>query len=185
VLSAHYGGPELLEDIRRAYRSSENRLSSAAREAALRFLLRYDPKAGVETLREAIATQNNLQYYTPMFVLKSQWSDLALPLVLEALNDNSAPVCITAAELLATHAVDPLPLEQLVKTAERLNRPPYFKTAEERRGVPAAATSLMEPVLKNERWHFTRAQLQRLHAVSEERTTARMLIEQRLAAAGQ
>ena len=178
-LAAHYGSAALLPDVIAAYQPHEGRWACRLEEAALRYWLRCAPPAGLAALKRALASRKETGCYkSVLMILSEQWSPEALPMVEEALDDESEEVCSSATWVLASHAASPPTTEKMLRTAERLS--PH-RSAAEKAGRYSISDTIVRMLLEKESWNLTRAQLERLRPLTEYRPESRAKIDRRLA----
>ncbi len=105
-LIARYASTNLLADVLVVYRRAESRWACDIQNAALRYWIRCQPKERVAALARALKSRAETGCYgnTLSEVLMDTWSEEALTLVVEALQDESPEVGQAAFQVLERHA---------------------------------------------------------------------------------
>jgi hypothetical protein len=132
-----YGDGNLLPEVVRVYQLHEGSWACDLQNAALRFWIRHAPQDGVAALGRALKLRTTECYKEVLSkVLLPEWTELARPIVVAALDDPDPDVVASAITVLDKHpgqqAVEPLiqAAERLSKTANRENLRAYYATQE-------------------------------------------------------
>ncbi|EDY21379.1 hypothetical protein CfE428DRAFT_0624 [Chthoniobacter flavus Ellin428] len=176
LLVDRYATKALLPDVLRFFHGKEGHWQCVLQAATLRYWIRCDRMAGLESLERALGKNgpNDTGCYRMVLtdVLGKNWVDEATPLVLRALNNDDPEVVRDAVRLLEAHG-GPETVEMIIAKIEAAaaDLPEDSKRRDQR--LPLSR-SLIRSLLDNKRWTLTHAQLERLQKL----TTERMLQDQ-------
>lgn len=183
MLVSRYASPALLPDVLRVYQPLRGRWACAIQADALRYILRCDPAAGVEELRQALEARSQTGCYHSVIsdVLRRAWYPEALPLLLAALDDSNEEVWLSAVEMIALHAASPEAAAKLVATAERLGALPLPPKPSDQNTTLYRQDRLVKYLTEGASWKLTREQLTRLKALPNNRQDTRAALDRLLA----
>ena len=161
-----YGTPSLLPDVIKFYLPKEGRWACDIQANVLRFWLRYDPPAGLEALKRALASRERTRCFTDVLsdVLLDEWNEAALPIVTAALEDSDPEVTASAIKVLEAHAdakyLGPAltALQRISAGATKENMPAYY-----------AARGTAQQLLQSTRWKPDATQKSQLQEIASSR----------------
>jgi len=176
LLVDRYATKALLPDVLRFFQGREGHWQCVLQAAVLRYWIRCDRVAGLESLERALGKNgpDDTGCYRMVLtdVLEKNWVDDAMPLVLGALNNDDPEVVRNAVKLLEAHA-GPETAEKIIAKIEAAAGD-LPKDSKRRDQQLRLSRSLIRSLLENKRWTLTHAQLERLQKL----TTERMLQDQ-------
>jgi len=157
-LIARYATTNLLTDVLMVYRRAEGRWACDIQDAALRYLVRCQPQEGIASLARVLKARIMTGCYhgTLSGVLMENWHDAALPVVVEALQDDDPEVVESAVKVLERHAGTEV-IPQVIDALDRLS-------ATTSDGIDQAwrAQTLASMLRRSDRWCLTAEQKQQL-----------------------
>ena len=157
-LISRYATTNLLAEVLVVYRRAEGRWACDIQDAALRYWIRCQPTEGVAALARVLESRVATGCYrgTLAGVLMNSWNDAALPVVIEALEDDEPDVVDSAVRVLEQHAGTEV-IPQVIVAIKRLAGA-TFKGVDQTGRANYLASNLQH----SKRWCLIPEQLQQL-----------------------
>jgi len=172
-LIERYGTPGLLPDVIAFYRPRAGNWECEVENDVLKFWIRSDPQAGVDALVHTLHSRQETRCYAYLLegVLTTQWTELAKPVVLQALEDADEDVVMGAIRLLLDKGGE-RDIPAIVAALSRIDGtyPEPNELPQDIRHRQHA--SLAKSLLAKADWAFNPEQKRQLERISQEGTNA-------------